>query len=83
MSQLVQVVGAVLILSGFALTQTKTLDPKSLAYLCLNAVGSGVLAANALVERQWGFVLLNATWFVIAVVAVIGVLRRRRPVQGP
>ena len=82
MSQLVQIVGAVLILSGFALTQTKTLDPKSLSYLCLNAVGSGVLAANAVVERQWGFVLLNAAWFVIAVVAVIEVLRHRPRVHG-
>ena len=55
MLQLVQIIGSLLVLAGFALAQLGVLDQKSRRYLLLNAIGSGVLAVNAVVEQQWGF----------------------------
>src|SRR5688572_6130765 len=53
----VQVAGSLLVLAGFALAQRGVLDQKSRVYLLLNLVGSAVLAVDALLGRQWGFLL--------------------------
>src|SRR5687768_13469920 len=57
-SQIVQIVGALLVLAGYVLAQFRYLDPRSYIYLFLNAIGSAILAVLAIDERQWGFLLL-------------------------
>lgn len=70
MSDILQIVGAVLILSGFASVQAGWLDPARLPYLIINAAGAGILAVLAYQERQWGFVLLEGTWSVVSIVGI-------------
>jgi hypothetical protein len=66
------------VLTGFALSQTGVLDPKSAVYLWLNAVGSGLLAADAVVEAQWGFLLLEGAWAVVSVVGLARLVSQER-----
>jgi uncharacterized membrane protein len=73
--QLLQLIGALLILAGFALAQLERLSQRSYAYLLLNLVGSALLAYVAAVGQQWGFLLLEAVW---AVVSAWGLLTRAR-----
>jgi hypothetical protein len=73
MSEVLQIIGAIMVLGGFALSQFRVLDQRSYPYLLLNVVGSGVLAVLALASRQWGFVLLEGGW---ALIALWGVIRR-------
>ena len=75
MNALVQIVGALLVLAAFALAQARVLSPEARSYLVLNFVGAGVLAVEAYVEKQWGFLLLEGVW---SVIAGWGLLRRRR-----
>ena len=75
MDQLVQVIGALLILSAFAAAQFGAMDPHSRIYLVLNAVGSLILAVLAWEERQWGFLLLETVW---AAVSLWGLVQLRR-----
>jgi hypothetical protein len=66
MEQLVQIIGAVLILVAFAAAQLGAMDPHSRLYLVLNLSGSLVLAVLAWRERQWGFLLLESVWAVVS-----------------
>lgn len=54
MDQVVQIIGALLVLAGFVLAQVRVLDQRSATYLLLNLVGSALLTALAWEERQWG-----------------------------
>jgi hypothetical protein len=73
MSMVIQIVGSVAILAGFALSQWGILNQKSFAYLLVNAIGSALLAADAVVERQWGFLLLEGSWSVVSIAGLVKV----------
>jgi hypothetical protein len=66
MLQLVQILGSLLVLAAFAASQRGRLSTTSPTYLTLNVVGSAVLAALALHEHQWGFLLLEASWALVS-----------------
>ena len=73
--QLVQVVGALCVLAGFTAAQIGVLETASWSYLLLNLAGSAVLTVLAGLDRQYGFLLLEAVW---ALVSAWGLLRLGR-----
>jgi len=75
-----QVGGAALILIAFVSAQRHLMDVTSWSYLALNAVGSVVLGIDALVDRQWGFFLLESVW---ALFSFLGILRKLRGDEVP
>jgi uncharacterized membrane protein YccC len=79
--QVIQIVGALMILAGFAGTQLGRLRADSWTYLILNLVGSAVLAFLALAEEQWGFVLLETVWALVSAWSLTRVARGL-PVAG-
>lgn len=81
MDQVIQVVGAILILAGFAGAQLGRLRVDSLSYLILNLIGSAILAVLAWREDQWGFVLLEAVWAAVSLWSLSRVARGL-PVAG-
>ena len=76
LEQLIEVVGAVLILAAFALNQFRGLDRHSWAYLLLNLAGAGILTAIAWRHQQWGFFLVEGVWSLVSLWSVLGLLRR-------
>ena len=74
MRQFVSLIGAVLILLPFGATQLGRMKPTSVTYQLLNLIGSAALMAVAMLERQYGFILLEGTW---AAMSLVGLLRMR------
>jgi hypothetical protein len=72
--QLVQILGALLILAAFVAGQLGVLRADSRLYLWLNLGGSVILTVDAWRGHQWGFVLLEGVW---AVVSAWGLIRPR------
>jgi len=81
MEQVIQVGGALLILAAFAALQLGRIPADSRLYLWLNLVGAVVLAILALIEQQWGFLLLESVWAVVSAWSIVR-LARGLPVAG-
>lgn len=81
MDQLIQVVGALLILAGFTAAQLGRMRVDSTSYLVLNLLGSAILAYLAWDQRQWGFLLLETVWAAVSLWSLVRV-SRGLPVAG-
>jgi vacuolar-type H+-ATPase subunit I/STV1 len=78
--QLFSFAGALMILIAYAGHQFGRMSPRSALYNLLNAIGSSILGYVALHPFKLGFVILEFTWVVISLWAML----RHRPavVQG-
>jgi hypothetical protein len=75
MDQVVQVIGALMILIAYAAAQTGRWSTDAWVYLWLNFFGSLILAVLAAMGENWGFLLLEGVW---AIVTAASLLKRRR-----
>lgn len=71
----VQIAGALLVLTCFLLAQFDRIDATSYRYLLPNLAGSAAMTVTAVIAHEWGFVFLEGTW---ALVSTWGVSRRLR-----
>ncbi|HEX2192265.1 MAG TPA: hypothetical protein VHH09_03650 [Acidimicrobiales bacterium] len=74
MESLIEILGAVLLLSAFVLAQTGRLTTASPKYLVLNLAGSGILAVVAAFDGDVGFLLLEGVWAIVSGYAVVRLL---------
>jgi hypothetical protein len=72
-ADVLQLIGALSVLTAFIGVQMRLIDPTSYLSLMLNLFGSGLLAVLALQDQQWGFLLLEAVW---ALVSIWGLIAR-------
>jgi hypothetical protein len=70
-----QLVGAALNMGAFALLHFEIAASSAMRYLIPNLLGSIILVATAYIDRQWGFLLLEAAWVVVLTHAILA----RRP----
>jgi hypothetical protein len=82
MAEMLQLLGALLVLVPFALLQIGYWKADSAGYLLSNLAGSSLLATLALLDSQWGFLLLEAAWAVVAAWATGNLIRSRPRAAG-
>jgi hypothetical protein len=76
--QLISVLGAVAILGAYIANQFRLIGPSNMSYSVLNFIGSTVLAVIAVIEVQWGFILLEVVWGLVSLWGIITILRGGR-----
>jgi hypothetical protein len=79
MLQIVSVLGALAILGAYVANQFRVIGLSNMSYSVMNFIGSTVLTVIAVIEVQWGFILLEAVWALVSLWGIITLLRGRTP----
>jgi hypothetical protein len=79
MMQIVGFTGAMLILIAYIAHQTRRMDATRPAYNLINAVGAAILTYVALDPFQLGFVVLEGTWTLVSLAALVKAMSRLSP----
>jgi len=77
MLELIQIIGAILILVPFVASQRGVMSAGSLTYLWLNLLGAMTLAVLAAIGNDWGFLLLEGVWAAVSAWTLIERARGR------
>ncbi len=76
-AQYIGFAGAFILLGAHAAVMSGRLSTRGPAHSALNVLASSLLAANAFVENQPAFVLLEITWAAVSAAPLISRLRGR------
>jgi uncharacterized protein with PQ loop repeat len=71
-------IGVAILLLAFLLNLFKKLSTNSLAYILLNIIGAGMACIASWLIHYIPFVILEATWTVVSVVALINYFSSER-----
>jgi hypothetical protein len=71
MIQIASLIGAALILLSFVKVTAQKWDPRSTVALSTNALGGAILTVTAILERQYGFIILEVVWTAVSVWGLI------------
>lgn len=82
MGQVVQLLGAALILSAYLSAQRGRLRFDSVQFLAMNTLGAGILAVVAAVNRDLGFLLLEAVWAWVSARGLRRAIKAERESKG-
>ena len=75
--QLISVVGALMVLAAYAAYQRGRLGRDDVLYNLLNVAGPALLTWVAVLDRRWGFILLEGVWALLSVRPLLRAWRRR------
>ena len=73
--QAISVLGALLILGAFAANLLQWMNTSNLWYSLLNFVGSAILLVVAVLDQQFGFILLEGAWALVSLWGIIAALQ--------
>ena len=77
MTQVVSIVGSMIILVAYIANQFGRIGPNDLSYVLPNFIGSVVLSVVAILDQLWGFLLLEGVWAVVSLWSLIKLLGGR------
>lgn len=79
---LIGFVGVSLILIAYFLNLNDKLEPDDLRYILLNLIGGGLACLASVLMKYYPFVLLEGTWTLVSLIALIKYLRnwKKKPV---
>ena len=70
-------VGVTILLLAFLMNLLQKWKQDSLPYILLNIVGAGLSCASSIVIRFFTFIILEATWLLVSIFALIKYFKQR------
>jgi hypothetical protein len=70
-------IGSIEVIAAYALNSYQKIKSDSIAFQVLNLTGAIFLIVNSIYKQAYPFTLINIVWSVIAVVAIVGIIRKR------
>ncbi len=68
--------GVAILLMAFLLNLLKKISSNSLPYILMNIIGAGLACLASWLINYIPFVILEATWTVVSIFALVGYLRK-------
>jgi hypothetical protein len=69
-------IGVAILLVAFLMNLLNKMDKDGLIYIVLNIVGAGLACVASLLINYLPFVILEGTWTVVSIIALIGYYRK-------
>ena len=76
--QILSVIGALMVLSAYAMIQGGIWRELDAGYLALNIIGSILLGIVAIADQRVGFILLEFAWAGLGLIGVVRALKARK-----
>jgi drug/metabolite transporter (DMT)-like permease len=76
--QVLSVVGALMVLTAYALIQSGIWRELDAGYLALNIIGSLLLGVVAIEDQRVGFILLEFAWAGLGLIGVVRAIKARK-----
>ena len=76
--QILSVIGALMVLSAYAMIQGGIWRELDAGYLALNIIGSLLLGVVAIADQRVGFILLEFAWAALGLIGGVRALKARK-----
>lgn len=80
--QVLSVVGALMVLTAYALIQSGIWRELDTGYLALNIIGSLLLGVVAIEDQRVGFILLEFAWAGLGFIGVVRAIKARKTAEA-
>ncbi len=70
-------IGSIEVVAAYALNSSQKIKSDSLIFQTLNLTGAIFLIINSIYKEAYPFTFINTVWSVIAVVAIVGIIRKK------
>jgi hypothetical protein len=70
-------IGSIEVIAAYALNSYQKIKSDSIAFQLLNLTGAIFLIINSIYKQAYPFTFINTVWSVIAIVAIVGITRKR------
>ncbi len=70
--------GSIEVVAAYGLNSSQRLKSDSLTFQLLNLTGALFLIINSVYKEAYPFTFINSVWTVIALVAIVGIVRKKQ-----
>lgn len=71
-------IGSIEVVAAYGLNSSQRITSDSLTFQLLNLTGAIFLIINSIYKQAYPFTFINSVWTIIAIVAIIGIWKKKK-----